>query len=297
MRFEVLWRDAEIDYLKRLNATESHELLTAELESKRQQLKTDFEFIAKCNLGSEFMAQVDKDRLAELADITWQRNFDDRLGLSPVEELNLTDVQSTESYPVTEPLLRDKPEHIIKRINKVEFSPRLGIKMDIPEHQYNLGELYNLSISRGTLTTEDRFKINEHVTSTIKMLDTLPFPPELARVPRYASTHHETLKGTGYPRKLSAEDLSIPERILVIADIFEALTAADRPYKKAKPLSVAIDILHKMALDEHLDMDLFKLFLTSGIYLEYAHKFLDPKQINEVDIAKYIPEKPLKNSA
>lgn len=297
MRFEVLWRDAEIDYLKRLNATESHELLTAELESKRQQLKADFEFIAKCNLGSEFMAQVDKDRLAELADITWQRNFDDRLGLSPVEELNLTDVQSTESYPVTEPLLRDKPEHIIKRINKVEFAPRLGIKMDIPEHQYNLGELYNLSISRGTLTTEDRFKINEHVTSTIKMLDTLPFPPELARVPRYASTHHETLKGTGYPRKLSAEDLSIPERILVVADIFEALTAADRPYKKAKSLSVAIDILHKMALDEHLDMDLFKLFLTSGIYLEYAHKFLDPKQINEVDIAKYIPEEPLKNSA
>lgn len=129
------------------------------------------------------------------------------------------------------------------------------------------------------------------------MLENLPFPPELARVPRYASTHHETLKGTGYPRKLSAKDLSIPERILVVADIFEALTAADRPYKKAKPLSVAIDILYKMALDEHLDMDLFKLFLSSGIYLEYAHKFLDPKQINEVDIAKYLNDAPLKRSA
>ncbi|MGS0729592.1 HD-GYP domain-containing protein, partial [Shewanella sp. 0m-11] len=223
----------------------------------------------------EFMDQESTDRLAELAKISWQRHFDDRLGLSPVEELNLSEREGEDVYPVTEPLLRDKPEHIIKRINKVEFDPKFGIKMAIPEYQYNLGELYNLSISRGTLTTEDRFKINEHVTSTIKMLENLPFPPELARVPRYASTHHETLKGTGYPRKLSAEDLSIPERILVVADIFEALTAADRPYKKAKSLSVAIDILYKMALDEHLDMDIFKLFLSSGIYLEYAHKFLD----------------------
>ncbi|MCJ8301395.1 HD domain-containing phosphohydrolase [Shewanella sp.] len=297
MRFEVLWRDAEIDYLKRLSSTESRQELTAELENKRLQLKQDFEFIANANVGGEFMDQAHKDRLAELAEITWQRNFDDRLGLSPIEELNLSDVQSTESYPVTETLLRDKPEHIIKRINKVEFDPKFGIKMDVPEHQYNLGELYNLSISRGTLTAEDRFKINEHVISTIKMLETLPFPPELAKVPRYASTHHETLKGTGYPRRLSAEDLSIPERILVVADIFEALTAADRPYKKAKPLSVAIDILHKMALDEHLDIEVFRLFLTSGIYLEYAHKFLDAKQINEVDVAKYLSDdKKLKNA-
>ncbi len=124
--------------------------------------------------------------------------------------------------------------------------------------------------------------------SGIKMLESLPFPEELARVPRYASTHHETLKGTGYPRKLSADQLSIPERILVIADIFEALTAADRPYKKAKPLSVAVDIMYKMALDEHLDMDLFLLFLKSGTYLGYAQMFLPEKQIDSVDINRYI---------
>ncbi|MEF1175091.1 HD-GYP domain-containing protein, partial [Vibrio sinaloensis] len=146
------------------------------------------------------------------------------------------------------------------------------------------------SISRGTLTAEDRFKINEHMISGIKMLEALPFPAELSKVPRYASTHHETLKGTGYPRKLSAEDLSIPERILVIADIFEALTAADRPYKKAKPVSVAVDILHKMALDEHVDMDLFKLFLESGVYRDYAEQFLPEAQIDEVDISKYFTE-------
>ncbi|MCL1146543.1 transporter substrate-binding domain-containing protein [Shewanella marinintestina] len=291
MRFEVLWRDAEIHYLKQVALDESaKELYLKELTQQQKQLSEDFSFIATANIGGEFMGQESKDRLAQLANTTWQRHFDDRIGLSPIEELNLSQRDTKESYPVTEPLLRDKPEHIIKRINKVEFDPKFGIKMAIPEDQYNLGELYNLSISRGTLTTEDRFKINEHVTSTIKMLENLPFPPELARVPRYASTHHETLKGTGYPRKLSAEDLSIPERILVVADIFEALTAADRPYKKAKPLSVAIDILYKMALDEHLDMDIFKLFLSSGIYLEYANKFLDKEQINEVDTAKYLDD-------
>ena len=127
----------------------------------------------------------------------------------------------------------------------------------MPQYVSNQGEVYNLSIGRGTLTAEDRYIINEHIISTIKMLEALPLPPELSRVSRYASTHHETLKGTGYPRKLSADDLSMPERVLVIADIFEALTAADRPYKKAKPVSVAVDILHKMALDEHVDIDLF----------------------------------------
>ncbi|GIU19894.1 MULTISPECIES: HD domain-containing phosphohydrolase [unclassified Shewanella] len=298
MRFEVLWRDAEIDSLKRRSSgEESNEFYHAELVERRNQLLADFEFIAKANVGGEFMDQESKERLAQLASITWQRHFDDRLGLSPVEELNLSEREDEDVYPVTEPLLSDKPEHIIKRINKVEFDPKFGIKMAIPEYQYNLGELYNLTISRGTLTAEDRFKINEHVTSTIKMLENLPFPPELARVPRYASTHHETLKGTGYPRKLSAEDLSIPERILVVADIFEALTAADRPYKKAKSLSVAIDILYKMALDEHLDMDIFKLFLSSGIYLEYANKFLAPAQINEVNVAKYLQSESVSESA
>ena len=160
--------------------------------------------------------------------------------------------------------------------------------MDVPKDKANLGELYNLKISRGTLTAEDRFIINEHIIGTIKMLDSLPFPEELANVPRYASTHHETLKGTGYPRKLTADDLSIPERILVLADIFEALTASDRPYKRAKPLSVAIDILYKMCLDNHVDIEVFRLFLTSGVYLQYANAFMPEGQIDKVDVNKYL---------
>ena len=160
--------------------------------------------------------------------------------------------------------------------------------MDIPEHLYNQGEIYNLSVSRGTLTSEDRFKINEHMISTIKMLEGLPFPEELKNVPRYASTHHETMKGTGYPRKLPGDQLSIPERILAVADVFEALTASDRPYKKAKTLSEAIRIMGFMKKDKHIDPALFELFLTSGIHLDYGRQFLQPEQLDEVDIAEYL---------
>lgn len=295
MRFEVLRRDAEIEYYQAvLKQPEQQESLLKLLSEQQTQLTQDFAFVANANIGGEFMAQEKVTRLHQIAQKTWQRHFDDSLGLSPVEELHLSKHSelrgnhSSISLPVTEQLLADKSEHIVPRTENVEFDEKLGIKITVPEHHANLGELYNLSISRGTLTTEDRYKINEHIIGTIKMLDQLPFPPELANVPKYASTHHETLIGTGYPRKLCADDLTIPERVLVIADIFEALTAADRPYKKGKPLSVAVNILHKFALDQHIDIDLFELFLTSGTYLTYANKFMKSEQINEVDINKYL---------
>jgi len=191
--------------------------------------------------------------LRTIAGSTWQRYFDNRIGLSPVEEQRAPSGDCI--LPATEHLLSDKPEHIIERSRSMDFPPAFGINMQIPELLYNLGEIYNLSVSRGTLTKEDRFKINEHMISTIKILEGLPFTDELKNVPRYASTHHETMKGNGYPRRLSGEELSIPERILAIADVFEASTASDRPYKKAKPVSVAMDILYNMVLDNHLDRD------------------------------------------
>ncbi len=287
-RFEVLWRDAEISALrKQLDGTLSTQLIADELAATKQQLQDDFAFIAISNVGGEFMSDDKVARIRSIAETTWIRNFDDQLGLSPIEALNREPISS---LPATEPLLSDKPEHIVKRDRPLEFDPKHQIKMDVPEHLYNLGEVYNLSIARGTLTAEDRFKINEHMLGTIKMLENLPFPKELSRVPRYASTHHETLKGTGYPRRLTGDDLSIPERILVISDIFEALTAADRPYKKAKPISVAVDIMYKMALDEHLDIELFRLFLTSGTHIRYAETYLKPEQIDHVDLSKYVVE-------
>ncbi len=287
MRFEVLWRDAEIDMLKELQAGSNNEKeLKAKLDSVREQLVEDFTFIANTNVGGEFMSDDKIERIQTLANKTWVRHFDDRLGLSPAEDLAFT--SPSVPTPAVEQLLTDKPEHIVPRQRSTNYDPAFGIKMDVPEHQYNQGEVYNLTVRRGTLTNEDRFKINEHMISTIRMLESLPFPDELKRVPRYASTHHETLKGTGYPRKLKGDALSIPERILVISDIFEALTASDRPYKKAKPISVAIDIMYKMALDEHFDIDLFRLFLTSETYLRYAKAYLPESQIDEVNIDKYL---------
>jgi HD-GYP domain-containing protein (c-di-GMP phosphodiesterase class II) len=120
------------------------------------------------------------------------------------------------------------------------------------------------------------------------MLEQLPWPEYLKRVPEYATTHHETMDGTGYPRQLNAEQLSIPARIMAIADIFEALTASDRPYKKPNKLSESIQILHGMKIDNKIDSDLFDLFLRSGVYLRYAEQFLDREQIDEVDISQYL---------
>jgi HD-GYP domain-containing protein (c-di-GMP phosphodiesterase class II) len=287
MRFEVLLRDAQIDYLQKLfEHPEQQKILAVTFDAQRAQLIEDFSFVAECNVGGEFLDETKMARLRQLSEITWQRNFDDGLGLSPVEELR--SVHDNSSLPITEALLSDKPEHIIERTHSTDYAPELGIDMDVPEHLYNLGEIYNLSISRGTLTAEDRFKINEHVISTIKMLEGLPFPEDLKNVPRYASTHHETMKGSGYPRKLPGDQLSIPERILAVADVFEALTAADRPYKKAKPVSIAIDILHTMVLDQYIDKDCFDLFVRSRVYLKYAEQYLSAEQRDEVDEGKYL---------
>lgn len=287
MRFEVLWRDAQIDYLRAVRESpDRQDELAKALRREQDALLDDFAFVASCNVGGESLDDDKLQRLKRIAGRTWERHFDDRLGLSPLEELRATG--PSEPLPATEQLLSDKPIHIIEREQSTDYPPELGIDMDIPEHLYNQGEVYNLSVSRGTLTTEDRFKINEHMISTIKMLDSLPFPEELKNVPRYASTHHETMKGTGYPRRLPGDQLSIPERLLAVADVFEALTAADRPYKKAKPVSEAVDILHKMVLDNHIDRDCFELFVRDRVYLRYAREFLPEDQLDEVDESRYL---------
>jgi HD-GYP domain-containing protein (c-di-GMP phosphodiesterase class II) len=160
--------------------------------------------------------------------------------------------------------------------------------MDVPEHLYNHGEVYNLSTPRGTLTGEERFKISEHIVETINMLSQLPFPKELRRVPEWAGNHHETLTGTGYPRRLAADKLSAPARIMAIADIFEALTASDRPYKPPKKLSTAVKIMSSFRDNGHICPDLFDLFLTSGVFKKYGEEYLQPGQVDDVDIAEYV---------
>ena len=145
-------------------------------------------------------------------------------------------------------------------------------------------EVYNLTIPRGTLTAEERKVINDHIVVTIKMLEELPYPKHLQNVPEFAGGHHEKLDGTGYPKGLIKDDMSVQARIMAIADIFEALTARDRPYKKGKTLSQAMRILGFMKNDAHIDVDLFEIFVKEKIYMKYAEGFLDPEQIDEVKI-------------
>jgi HD-GYP domain-containing protein (c-di-GMP phosphodiesterase class II) len=286
-RFEVLWCETEIQYLKHLAEEPTQKEKWEQVrDNSRQQLQDDFKFIAECNIGGEFLDEEKQQRLRDLAKITWTRHFDDRIGLSTPELNRYKD--PAQPLPVKETLLRDGQEHLVERRSKPSYPPEYGINMDIPKYLYNRGELHNLLISRGTLTAEDRFKINEHMISTICMLEALPFPKDLARVPRMASSHHETLDGRGYPRKLTGEDLSIPERILAVADIFEALTAPDRPYKKGKTLSQTLNILSNMVKDNHVDKNVFDLLLTSGIYKQYANRFINKEQIDDVDINDYL---------
>ena len=144
-------------------------------------------------------------------------------------------------------------------------------------------EVYNLTIRRGTLTNEEREIINNHARVTYKMLSQLPFPKKLRRVPDYAAAHHEKMDGTGYPHGLRGDELSLQSRILALADVFEALTAKDRPYKKGKTLSEALKIMSFMVKDGHIDKDIFELFIKEKIYLDYAQKELSPQQIDQFD--------------
>ena len=286
MRFEVLLRDARISQLEVVAAGGDAAAALATYEARKAQLADDFAFIAECNLGGEFMAPEKLERLKRIAEEVWLRHYDDRLGLAH-EELKRYDGEP-EPLPTAEKLLADKPNHIIPRADQRSVDPKWDFKVKIPENLYNYGEIYNLGIGRGTLTEEERFKINEHVMQSLMMLEQLPLPKNLRRIPEYAGTHHENLIGTGYPRKLTEAELSIPMRIMAIADVFEALTASDRPYKKAKTLSESIKILSFFKKDKHIDAALFDLFLTSGVYQRYAEKYLLPEQIDEVDISKFI---------
>ncbi len=147
-------------------------------------------------------------------------------------------------------------------------------------------ELKNLTIRAGTLTAEERQVINHHLVATIKMLEALPWPRHLKNVPEYAGGHHERMDGKGYPRGLKRDQMSVQARVMGIADIFEALTAKDRPYKKGKTLSESLDILGKFSLNGHVDPDLFDVFVRRKVYQRYAEMFLDKEQIDGVDESK-----------
>lgn len=291
MRFEVLKRDAEIDYWRQIAAGGDPEALRTHWQAHWQTLDEEFAFIAGCNQGGEFMSPEQIARVRKIAERTWLRTLDDRLGLSQ-EELARKAESSARTLPTLEPLLADRPEHRLARSAQERIEPDnpWGFRLKVPEWLYDRGELHNLCISRGTLTEEERYKINEHIVQTIVMLSRLPFPKSLRQVPEIAGGHHEKMNGGGYPKRLRREQLSLLARMMAIADIFEALTAIDRPYKSGKTLSEALQIMARMRDEQHIDPELFALFLRSGVYRHYAERFLQPQQIDPVQIEDYLGE-------
>jgi HD-GYP domain-containing protein (c-di-GMP phosphodiesterase class II) len=227
-RYEILFREEEIRCLKRIQAGEDAGIAEAEYQTALETLRSELSFLNHVNIGGEFLPDVQKERIREIA----QR----RVQVAGEEQSLLSD-----------------------------------------------DEVENLCISRGTLTQDERLVINAHMVNTIDMLNALPFPKTLRRVPEYAGGHHEKMDGKGYPKGIYAGDMSTPARIMAIADVFEALTAQDRPYKKGKSLSESMRIMGFMKRDNHLDPNLFDLFVTSGVYREYGNKYLPDHLIDEVD--------------
>jgi HD-GYP domain-containing protein (c-di-GMP phosphodiesterase class II) len=235
VRYEVLRRDAEIEYLTGLLAGGDENDLKVRRDAKLIRLDEEVSFLQQVNIGGEFLPDAKIDR--------------------------------------------------IKAIAEQEYVLESGRRRLLDEV-----EVMNLSIRRGTLNDEERKIINDHIVITIQMLEALPFPRSMKNVPEIAGGHHEKMDGTGYPRGLNKDQLSLPARMMGIADIFEALTAADRPYKKPKTLSESIKIMYFMVKDQHIDGDLFELFLRERIFDQYAERFLLPEQIDPVDVDYFLKQ-------
>jgi len=242
-RFEVLKRDAEIEYLKSSAALQKQGLDELSLRQRSNQLEQaykarlrqfdqDREFLRKCNIGGEFMPPEAQEHVKKIAGYKW------------------LDQSGNTAHFLTD------------------------------------DEVENLSIPRGTLTPKEREIINYHIVATIKMLEALPWPKHLRHVPEYAGGHHERMDGKGYPRGLTRDQMSVQARVMGIADIFEALTARDRPYKKGKTLTESLQILGKFREGGHIDPDLFDVFIRRKVYQRYAEQFLDANQIDSVDESK-----------
>ena len=149
-------------------------------------------------------------------------------------------------------------------------------------------ELDNLGSPGGTRTREERQVINGHMDVSLDMLGALPLPRKLQRVPEYAGGHHEKMDGTGFPLGLTRDQMSIPARIMAIADVFEALTAKERPYKTPLKLSEALGIMQRMRNNDHLDPDLYQLFIRSRVWRQYGEKHLDPVQLDVEDGSAFL---------
>jgi len=192
------------------------------------------------------------------------------------EEKLIADLKFLESANVGGERMKDNDIQHIREIASSTWMDHEGNQQPLLTDE----EVYNLSIVAGTLTKEERDIINYHINATIKLLNQIPWPEHLKNVVEYAGGHHERMDGKGYPKGLKREEMSIQARCMGIADIFEALTASDRPYKKGMPLSQSLNIMSRMKDEGHIDPDLFDVFMKNHVYFHYAKKFLTPEQID-----------------
>ncbi|MBU3915331.1 hypothetical protein KKA14_07335, partial [bacterium] len=229
--------------------------LEKDKDTRIDQLIKDLQTLNKTNIGGEFLDKKD-------AELILSRHKD-------------TIVQNIK--------IKVKKIYGEDRIVQTELAKRKGKEQLISKTEKDL-----LSISKGTLSQAERQIINDHAERSWRWLMKLPFPKKKMKLPLYAGAHHETLNGEGYPNKLKANQLPIQSRIIAIADIFEALTANDRPYKPPMKLSKALEIMGYMVKDNHLDAEIAKIFLLSGLYQKYAKKSLKKNQIDSIDVSSWL---------
>ena len=237
---------------------------------KSKKLETIFDRIELINARFEIAAR----------DITYSTKLSDKEKLAQLKELNKDRNFIAEANTGGEFFDDDK----IERVYKIAKHYQIVIDGN-KQSVINDDEQLNLITKRGTLNSKERQIINDHMKVTVEMLESMPFPKHLQNVPEFACGHHEKMDGTGYPKGLKRDEMSIQARIMAIADIFEALTASDRPYKEPKTLSETLKIMGYMKLDDHIDPDLFDVFVEQEVYLNFAKQFLLKKQIDNVDPA------------
>jgi hypothetical protein len=250
-RFEVLKRDSEIAMLRKIIQDSGFRIQDSGLGIQASEAARNSEQTARAEHEAH-IKQLDDDR----------------------EFLRHCNIGS-EAMPI-------EAQQRVRQIGAYRWRNTEGVEADF----LSADEIENLTIRSGTLTAAEREIINHHIVVTIKMLEALPWPKHLKNVPEYAGGHHERMDGKGYPRGLRREQMSVQARVMGIADIFEALTAKDRPYKKGKTLTESLTILGKFKLNGHVDPDLFDIFIREKVYLDYARQFLAEEQIDDVDLSK-----------
>ncbi len=261
-RFEILRRDAHIEYLqKRLNNVADKKTLQAEFVAKVKKLHDDFEFIGKCNQALHPLTDKDVSKIDEISSQTFTRYFSRTVGLSKKDLKNIS--FETAQNPETENLLQDRPEQLA----------------DI----YNSGELSNIKTLKGTLNPAESTKIKEHAGNTADILSEIPFPKEYSDIIDIVKTHKNIMKTQKTSKPLDYSKNTTLGRIIAFASVFEELSSPETPYTKTKKLSEVLKILQSKKNRGNLDADIYNIFIKNKIYLEYAKEFLDASQIDEIN--------------